>query len=319
MILSKNINILKVEVKCNNMKKMIYLLIFSILFFGCASKPKIKKLDNPNYLNHFYKVQNDSGKIFYILGTIHISSYSIDELPDSIEQAFIKSDLVYVESKINYDEVQNMQKYLYENSISSINSGECLNIFKNITKQYSSINEEMKVYNAMMINSLATNEVNGELGLSGDLSIDVYISNRIDTDNKAYFELESIEEQYQIIAELSKAAPTYLLKYVEDKEMLKDSIKKIYLSYSEDDLYNNSYNDSDTEIIDFDSKEIEEEFEQYSKILGTNRNDDMISTILNSNSKDTNFIAVGAGHLYGEDGLLSQFEKNGYTITRITE
>jgi len=101
--------------------------------------------------------------------------------------------------------------------------------------------------------------------------------------------------------------------------MLKDSIKKIYLSYSEDDLYNNSYNDSDTEIIDFDSKEIEEEFEQYTKILGTNRNDDMISTILNSNSKDTNFIAVGAGHLYGEDGLLSQFEKNGYTITRITE
>ena len=76
------------------------------------------------------------------------------------------------------------------------------------------------------------------------------------------------------------------------KEPTKSSDKICMGRIYKDDLYNNSYNDSDTEIIDFDSKEIEEGFEQYTKIFETNRNDDMISTILNSNSKDTNFIAV---------------------------
>jgi uncharacterized protein len=54
--------------------------------------------------------------------------------------------------------------------------------------------------------------------------------------------------------------------------------------------------------------------EKFNDILLVNRNRNWVSQLKNIMNKQSVFVAVGAGHLVGEKGLLSLLRKEGYTV-----
>ncbi len=53
---------------------------------------------------------------------------------------------------------------------------------------------------------------------------------------------------------------------------------------------------------------------KYEDILLTNRNKSWISQLKNIMRKESVFVAVGAGHLVGEKGLINSLRKAGYKV-----
>ncbi len=53
---------------------------------------------------------------------------------------------------------------------------------------------------------------------------------------------------------------------------------------------------------------------KYEEILLTRRNTNWVTQLKNIMKKESVFVAVGAGHLVGEKGLLSLLKKEGYTV-----
>jgi hypothetical protein len=53
---------------------------------------------------------------------------------------------------------------------------------------------------------------------------------------------------------------------------------------------------------------------KYEEILLINRNRNWASQLKNIMNKESVFVAVGAGHLVGEKGLLNLLRKEGYTV-----
>lgn len=63
----------------------------------------------------------------------------------------------------------------------------------------------------------------------------------------------------------------------------------------------------------------EEQFDDYADILLYDRNADWIPKIKQIVSEQSAFIAVGAGHLGGEKGVLALLEDEGFTVEAVTE
>lgn len=54
--------------------------------------------------------------------------------------------------------------------------------------------------------------------------------------------------------------------------------------------------------------------EQEEEVILTDRNNHWMEQLPGMMAKESCFVAVGAGHLIGETGLLTRFEQLGYTV-----
>jgi len=60
------------------------------------------------------------------------------------------------------------------------------------------------------------------------------------------------------------------------------------------------------------------EFMAYEDIFLTNRNKNWIPKLKTEMASKRCFVAVGAAHLFGENGILQLLENEGYTVTAIS-
>ena len=118
--------------------------------------------------------------------------------------------------------------------------------------------------------------------------------------------LESIQSQLKIIDQTSiQDQVKMLLEGLENEEA--NSFDQMVKAYNEEDiktLYKIITNES-TDIKDF----------QYNFI--DKRNQSWISVIEKTINIEPTFIAVGAGHLYGEKGIINLLKKQGYDVNPV--
>lgn len=290
-------------------KLLVFLILLSSLV-GCTQKKVEYDLPELNYLNHFYLAENDLGKKIYILGTIHFTKNDVNELPKEILEGFDNSDEIYIESKIDLDAAKKYENKLYENCISELKNEVALKYWNEIKKNYNSIDERYNKFNAMSIQSFATQEIINELGLKAVNTMDMYICDKAEKSGKKIIEFEGIEKQYNIIADMSKKCPSVILKQIADKDSYLKETKEMWEDFCEGKpIKDSSTVSTDNEI----SSELSDEIMVYEELLLSTRNNNINDKIYESKS-EKKFVAVGAAHIYGDNGIINFLKNKGYKI-----
>tara|TARA_B100001540_G_C15673717_1_gene581408 strand:- start:634 stop:1008 length:375 start_codon:yes stop_codon:yes gene_type:complete len=117
--------------------------------------------------------------------------------------------------------------------------------------------------------------------------------------------LEKIEDQLSLVNEISfKDQGEMMMDGITNNE---NSFEKLVQAYLDEDLALLS------KLISNDSENLKE----FESNFIVKRNQKWIPIIEKTIQRHNSFVAVGAGHLFGKNGVISLLKKNGYEVTPI--
>lgn len=138
-------------------------------------------------------------------------------------------------------------------------------------------------------------------------AVDLYFYKNAKEQGKTVYGLETMDEQLGAIDQISlEEQAGYLMEAIDNPGGAKKETKRMMKYYKKGEL-NKLYEMS--EDMDMGSN--------FESALLVDRNYRMVERLTPLIKKESTFIAVGALHLPGEEGILTLLEKEGYTITAL--
>ncbi|TKC18138.1 TraB/GumN family protein [Robertmurraya kyonggiensis] len=299
----------------SSFKKLLLLSILFFLLVGCSINSKYGNTPT-NHKLIAYKVENERGQHLYVLGTIHAGEVERYPFREEIESAFDESDYFAVE--IDVTSTENVVMDMKANAIKDLNvSEDALAHLKKVSETYPKTVSRLTMsydnllnYNAFTIESLMGTAAISKLGHSSTYGIEYYFLDKAKHENKEIVEMEGPTYQVDLMQELNKSYADFMLRHLlsyEDSVSTYEKETQFVLDGDVESLINIMYPKNDN------SRE-----QGYYDAFIFNRNDTMTNLAKEYiASGDTYFIAVGAGHVIGERGIIQQLEQQGYKVTRL--
>lgn len=259
----------------------------------------------------FWKINHpNSNKSSYILGTMHLIEKEYFLYPNKLEKIASEADKFIMELKElpNQNEILNYSllkegsffDYFTQSQTDSILAWANSNLGVD-NQTFRKVFYKMKpfVFSQMITQSLFKGKTE---------SYELKFYELATKKNKTILGLESIEKQFEILDLLSiKDQVDIIMESISNTGEAKAQLKKLqqlYLKQKIDSLY-----------IEL-KKEISKS-SNFEKTFIDNRNYNWIKTLNQEFIKSSCFVAVGAGHVGGPNGILRLLQKEGYTITPI--
>lgn len=256
---------------------------------------------------------NGLTKPSYLFGTIHLYCNPENLLTQPLVDAAKASDLVAMELNLND---YNTLVAIYTSSMAPVKKP----LSEMLTKaQYKTVDSAIRVvlkdsistYNAkspitMMGYLYGSNDV---MGCAQPMPVDFSIAQLAKQLGKETYGLESFEFQDSVL----KAIPDSI-----QVKWLMDFCGNMGKSKKEFGDFISSYDAQLSSKLYELSVTVSPEFNLYKELLLTNRNNSWVNFLKENMSSYAIFTAVGAGHLGGDDGLIAQLKKAGYTLTPIS-
>lgn len=126
--------------------------------------------------------------------------------------------------------------------------------------------------------------------------------------HKNIYGLETIESQLHIFDSVPYAEQVDWMTHVSDSSMLSENKWNEMIE---------SYKAGDIEKLYASSIASTPEFQDYADLLVANRNRNWIPVISDLAKKGSTFVAVGAAHLGGPEGVVKLLQQAGYTVTPV--
>jgi len=298
---------------------IIVVALISVAFSFHLFKVDSKQSELEVSLNPLlWRIEGDNPS--YLYGSIHVGKEEILTLPDVVMNAIDEVDVVYTEVKFD-EETQTQTLYLSllpaDQTLESILPQDIANSLKSYlnTKDLSIISfNSFKIW--VVVTTLLRIE-HPEYFLKP--SLDQYVWNIAIDKGKDTNGLETVEEQIGIFDSLSLE---------EQIQLLNDSLTDLKgdLIDGEDpmDILINAYLEGDLETfqeIEYQDYNISDPlYEKLLRKILTDRNYNMtqrISYLITNNPDTQYFFTIGSAHYYGEDGLITLLENEGYNLTRV--
>lgn len=259
----------------------------------------------------------------YLFGTIHVNDPQITNLPQVVEQAFQQSDAVYTEIPMD------MQTQFAAAQSMILADGKTLNnilpadVITRTNRYLGSIMPgiSLDVLGQLKVWAIALTLplIESQLKNIGAEPLDMALYNRAVAAGKEAGGLETIHEQIGIMDRMSAAEQERLLTdtldYLDDaKQRGVDIMDEMAAEYLKGDL--ESLGKLMTKYLD-----ITDPF--YDKLMDSllvARNQLMaerVDAMLSANPTKSHFVAVGAGHFWGDQGVQKLLQEKGYSVTRI--
>lgn len=261
-----------------------------------------------------WKAEKDQQTI-YLGGTVHILRATDYPLPEAYNTAYKASQILTFETDIaalSSPEFQQQMilslSYAGEKTIANQTSPE---VYKALNEYAASLGlslEYMKKAKPGMLMSAFTMMELQKMGVTQE-GIDLHFAKLAKKDGKSIKYFETPQEQVSFIAKLGLGNEnkfyTYLLK---DLKNTKQQFLEILKSWR-------SGNDKEMDkIINLAMKD----FPKMNKLLLIDRNNNWMPNIEKYfDTKEVEFVLVGAAHLIGEDGVINMLKKKGYKITQL--
>jgi hypothetical protein len=273
----------------------------------------------------FWKIEKDGLETSYLFGTAHLTDPRVTQLSPAAEEAFNASDRVIVELVDIKESAQavfadaNMREDLFFTDGSTLEAyltDDQVEALKNRINGGSTpwfLAKRMKPW--LVLGLLAPSKCEVERQVSGEVILDQQLVERARAADKTAIGLETAREQFEALASL-------------DFDVQIEALSEIVLSFDILDDMNSTlielYLDGDIGLIwpmltafspeGDDDESVRTEFER--KIV-IDRNIRMAERSEPLLELGASFIAVGALHLPGEEGLVSLFRDRGYTVTAL--
>ena len=267
-----------------------------------------------------WKVASDKGQA-YILGTLHMVPKNFPPIPAEIEQAFQSSNYLVVElddSKADPYQMQQVtkQKGMYppedglSKHISSLTK-EVLDSYLSKAGITTSVFDVFKPWLAGLTISVAELQ---RQGFDTQAGLDKHFIREAKASNKEVLELESIDFQINLLSGFSDDLQDKLLlqSLLEIKDAKTEAQKMI-------DAWCNGNSEKMLEVVTKDLAE-HPELKPVLEKLVDERNISMEKKIEEYLARGgTYFVAVGAGHLVGEKGIIHLLQDKGYKVEQVTK
>ncbi len=271
-----------------------------------AKKNPVKSTDNKSLLWRI--TGNGLKKPSYLMGTIHAICASDYLWTDSMQKAFESTQKVCFEMDLDDPALQitlatAMMKGNDDKGLREYYTEEEYNKIASYLKDSLNLPVEMmqQVDPSMLAAMMATKLVSCEVSES-------YEGNIMKLAQKKEMEivgLETAEQQLAIFENMnSDSTATGLLQMIESMDSMRQEYNKLLASYKAQDLpamYDLIIHSPDMKGIDLND-------------FLFNRNKNWIPQIKKMTAAQPMFIAVGAGHLWGDEGVINLLRQAGYTV-----
>lgn len=263
----------------------------------------------------------DSKGDSYIFGTHHIAPVAILDSIQGFADALNSVSTVYGELEMAEMTSPAVQQAAMRHSMAPADS----TLSKLLSaEQLDSVSAVLGKYTGGMLTAAALDPmkpvvVSTQLGMmqsmvafpefTGQQQLDQVIQERAQLAGKAVKGLETAEQQFAILmgGSLSRQAEQ-LMKDIRKEEKTIEDAKTLAAAYMSADLdaMERLFNDPETGMSP-----------ETAKALIYDRNDNWIAQLREILPADKVMIVVGAGHLVGEKGILSQLRNAGYEVTAV--
>lgn len=253
-----------------------------------------------------WKVTSDNRESSYIFGTIHVSDPRIVKLPQPVSELLNTTDIFAMEALPEPEESLKLSQMMFfadGRTLKDYIDDSLFNKTAKILSAYEFPPEAvmlMKPWAAFLIMNYPAGE---------GLPLDIQLLNRAKQNGAEIHGLESLSEQGDIFSTMSLGTQVQLLMdTVCNYDSIYDDFETMKLLYLNKDLkglfiFSNKYSLTEEPL-----------YKDLMKRLLTDRNYIMADRMQSILQKGNAFIAIGAMHLPGEEGVLSLLKKQGYKI-----
>jgi len=254
---------------------------------------------------------NGLTKPSYLYGTIHMICKDDASLGDSLISAIQRSDRVYFE--VDMDNLMEMLsafkdfKMRNDTTLADLLSKEDYEKVKEYMGRKSGLLpfSQLETYKPMLASSLL---MESGIGCDESVAMEQLILEEAKKNKKRVDGLETMSYQASIFDSIPyKLQAEQLLKYVNDSGSKSESDKQFEEMIE-------AYKAQDIEKLGEYIKDDDGGMSNYEDILIYNRNRNWVEKLKNLMPDKSLTIAVGAGHLAGEKGLIKLLRKAGYTV-----
>ena len=254
---------------------------------------------------------NGLTKPSYLYGTIHMICKDDAILGDSLIAAIQRSDRVYFE--VDMDNLMEMItalkdfKMRNDTTLADLLSKEDYEKVKEFMESKSGLLpfSKLETYKPMLASSLL---MESGIGCEESVAMEQLILEEAKKNKKRVEGLETMSYQASIFDSIPyKLQAEQLLKYVKE-DGSKSAVDKQFEEMIE------AYKAQDIEKLGEFVKEDDSGLGNYEDILIYNRNRNWVQKLKTLMADKTLTIAVGAGHLAGEKGVIKLLRKEGYTV-----
>tara|TARA_B110000014_G_scaffold263308_1_gene259636 strand:+ start:2092 stop:2961 length:870 start_codon:yes stop_codon:yes gene_type:complete len=283
------------------------LLIFIFLF--CSLKSSFSQNTYQGLLWEIYG--NGLTDTSYLYGTMHIQDERVFQFQEGVQKAFDRSVIFAME--LNMDSVNTlelMSELIMESpyrldSLLSENEYEIVNQYFKDSLGIGLLifNKMQPIYTSQMVSLNKMNKDRAE-------ALDIYLFNKAKEQNKIVVGLEFMEEQINAFKSIPyDIQAKELFNAVEDaingEDQQIDGLIEYYIKGDLDRLL------ALTLESEFSDNEINAIFHE---VFLVNRNHKMADRSEKYIKKGSTFIAIGAAHLPGNEGVIEILRKKGYTV-----
>ena len=276
----------------------------------------------PNGKSIFWKIEKSGLEPSYLLGTMHMADERIAHLVGKRLEAFENSSTIIVENIEALDPAGATAAMLELREMTFITDGTTLEDRlepETIEKLKIAAQERGMPYPVAIImqpwliaSSVALPACEMEAKRSGKPVLDALIAEMAKDAGKDLVGLETIEEQFSAMANLPEAFHIEALRETLNMgslaEDVMETMKKLYANGSIGMILPLTKAVSPATSTSSD-------YEDFQTSLITNRNQVMAERSIPFLEKGKAFVAVGALHLPGADGLVEKFRDAGYSVT----
>lgn len=251
-------------------------------------------------------------KLTYILGTIHITCQSDKIMKPLIDSLIAKTDILATE--INFTDANEIKLIMEsEKEVAIQNVNEVLSPveFALVDSIYKVLlNDTLLKYNSKSLMTVMTKIIlsSGMIGCDKLEVIDILVTIKAYGMAKKIIGLDGFQFQKNLLDSIPEA---------DKKQWLLELCNNFQKSKLEFKSLENAYFDQKAEEVYKISLETSPEFSKHEKLFLTDRNIKWVNYLQANMKLNTYFVAVGAGHLGGPNGMIALLKKAGYKLTPI--
>lgn len=258
-----------------------------------------------------WKIEGDDIKTSYVFGTFHLIPQEDFVFKDKVEKAIKDTEITVLE--LDMDDPQMMGSM---QTLSQLDEGKKLSSYMD-EKEYETLDtyfkEKMGVgmaafntFKPLAVTSMVTISMMGKQ----TASYETEIIKRTKAENKEILGLETPEFQIGVFE---------TVPYEEQIDQIVEYLNEPEKMTKEFDTMITQYKNEDIEGLYNTMEESFKEDPEFKKAMLDNRNNNWIGKISEMSKGQKVFYGVGAGHLGGDQGVISLLKKAGYKVTPIIE
>lgn len=279
----------------------------------------------PNHKGLLWKVVKDDSAPSFIYGTFHLSDPRVTNLPPAVQEAYDQSQTVVIETTDLMDpknlvtlmvEKPDLMRFTDGTTIMSLLPGAKKNeIEERLAKRgiaLSALNKyrPWMIYSMLVLPSCETKRKAAQMDI-----LDQKLAKTALEKGKALVGLETMAEQIEAMNRIPMdfhiKSLVSAVDFMDDADDIMETMIGMYLKQNIGEIVP-ALNMLLPDYMD------EEGYGSFEQIILTERNHLMAERAAPLLAKGNHFMAVGAMHLPGEDGVLELLKKDGFTIENVS-